>query len=50
MSKSALQRFISHYQRITEWMLIDVPRYANVVVELNADHTIANVIERNDSA
>ena len=50
MSKSALQRFISHYQRITEWMLIDVPRHANVVVELNADHTIANVIERNDSA
>lgn len=50
MSKSALQRFISHYQRITEWMLIDVPSRANVVVELNADHTIANVIERNDSA
>ncbi|MGH1485210.1 MAG: phosphoribulokinase [Cellvibrionaceae bacterium] len=47
MDKVSLQRFIQHYQRLTEKMLATLPDKADVIFELNIDHQI---IGRKDNA
>jgi D-glycerate 3-kinase len=43
MDTVTLQRFIMHYERLTRWMLAEMPGRADLVLELNADHQIAAV-------
>jgi len=43
MNDEQLQRFIQHYERLTRLMLATVPGYADVVVELGADHEVTTV-------
>jgi D-glycerate 3-kinase len=43
MDRAALQRFIMHYERLTCWMLEEMPHRADLVMKLNADHQIAAV-------
>ncbi|MDT8447844.1 MAG: kinase [bacterium] len=38
MDDAQLERFIAHYQRLTQWMLTDLPQVADVVVPVTADH------------
>ena len=41
MSAVQLERFIAHYQRLTQWMLVDVPGRADLTVTLDESHAIA---------
>ena len=43
MNDQQLQRFIMHYERLTQWMLDEMPARANAVLALNAQHQIANM-------
>jgi D-glycerate 3-kinase len=44
MNPAALLRFISHYERLTRWMLHDVPDRAHVTVALDSDHRIDDTV------
>jgi D-glycerate 3-kinase len=44
MDSVALQRFLAHYERLTLWMLETMPARADLVVELNPDHSVARVV------
>ena len=46
MSETALQRFLAHYQRLTLWMLETLPEKADLVVKLDADHTISDIFRK----
>ncbi len=43
MDKDALEYFISHFERLTKWMLEEMPSRSNVVVDFNPDHSISAV-------
>ena len=43
MTRGELEAFIAHYQRITTWMLQDMPTRADILVALGSDHRIASV-------
>ena len=40
MDNAALQRFIQHYQRLTEQALRDMPQWADVILTLNHQHQV----------
>lgn len=44
MNAAALDRFIAHYERITRWMLEDLPSRADLNVVLRADHEIETIV------
>ena len=44
MDTARLERFIAHYERLTRWMLDEVPARADMVVRLTAAHGIASLI------
>lgn len=46
MDEVAIKRFIMHYERLTRHMLAEMPRRADVVLELDASHTIERVVYR----
>ena len=37
MDEAALDRFVMHYERLTRWMLEEMPTRANIVVEIGPD-------------
>lgn len=37
MDEAALDRFLAHYQRLTEWMLAEMPARADILVEIGHD-------------
>ena len=43
MDDGALARFIMHYERLTRWILQEMPGRADVVIRLGADHAVAGV-------
>jgi D-glycerate 3-kinase len=38
MDDAALDRFLMHYERLTRWMLAEMPARADVVIEIGPDH------------
>ncbi len=44
MDTAALQRFIMHYERLTRAMLDEMPKRADLVLELNIEHQIDGVV------
>jgi D-glycerate 3-kinase len=40
MDRTQLQRFIMHYERLSRWMLNDIPKYCDLVFEINEQHSI----------
>lgn len=48
MDKSALVRFIQHYERITRHTLAELPEQADYLLPVRPDHSIAGVIERHE--
>lgn len=42
-SPEQLQRFIAHYQRLTQWALTSLPARAQVQLQLNDDHQITRM-------
>jgi len=48
MNERELHRFIQHYERLTRWMLEEMPRRADIVLELGIDHQIHRIeVNRN---
>ena len=43
MDEAALRRFIQHYERLTQWILEEMPGRADVVVRLGRDHQVLSV-------
>lgn len=43
LSRIEVQRFVEHYERITTWMLQDLPRRADVIVDLDESHRVSDV-------
>lgn len=43
MSEPELRRFIMHYERLTRYMLDEIPTRADLVLQLNRDHRIETV-------
>ncbi len=46
MTKSALQRFIMHYERLTRHQLVEMPPRANLILELNENQRVVQVIKK----
>ncbi|WP_197744913.1 kinase [Candidatus Nitrosacidococcus tergens] len=47
MDKVAIKRFIAHFQRITEHMLIEVPSYADMVLEISDQREFLKIQAKN---
>ena len=43
MGSEEIGRFIAHYERLTRWMLEDIPERADLTLELNENHKIAAI-------
>lgn len=43
LDNAKLQRFIQHYQRLTEQALSDMPQWADLIVNLNAAHSVDSI-------
>ena len=37
MDEAALDRFVMHYERLTRWMLEEMPARADIVIQIGAD-------------
>lgn len=46
MNAEQIKRFIQHYQRLTEWLLQEMPERADTVLLLSTDHTVQAVINK----
>ena len=46
MTPEEISRFIMHYERITQSVLSEMPKSADVLLELNENHQIDNVVVR----
>jgi D-glycerate 3-kinase len=44
MSESEIKRFIMFYERITKKMLIDMPKFADIVVPISSNHQPKKII------
>ena len=44
MSKGEIINFMQTYQRITESMFKDTPKYASIILKLNSNHQIKSMI------
>ena len=49
LSAEDVRRFVAHYERLTAWMLRDMPARADVLVDLDASHRVAGVSFREGS-
>ena len=43
MDEAALRRFIMHYERLTRWILDEMPARADVVIRLDPNHEVVEV-------
>jgi D-glycerate 3-kinase len=48
MNDAALDRFLAHYQRLTEWMLAEMPTRADVLIEIGRDQRPTRVSMKAD--
>ena len=44
MDGTEITRFIAHYERLTRWMLDEIPTRADITLALNANHKIERII------
>lgn len=42
LDKAGVAHFVAHYERLTRWMLEDLPERADVLVELNEGHRVSS--------
>lgn len=43
MSEAELVEFIAHFERLTRWMLVDMPSFAEVLVDFNRDRSFKSL-------
>lgn len=46
MNAQQIRRFIQHYQRLTEWLLQEMPDRADTVLLLSSDHSVQSSINK----
>jgi D-glycerate 3-kinase len=44
MSDTAIDRFVMHYERLTRWMLSEMPNRADACLYLNEEHGIDRLV------
>jgi D-glycerate 3-kinase len=44
MTESEIKRFIMFYERITKKMLIDTPKFADIIVPIGSNHQPKKII------
>ena len=44
MSPDEITFFVQHYERLTRWMLEDLPSRADVIIELNNNHVMEKIV------
>ena len=49
LDKAEVARFVAHYERLTRWMLEDLPDRADIVVELDEGHRVSGCTFRKGS-
>ena len=42
LDEATVAHFVAHYERLTRWMLDDLPQRADVIVELDEGHRVAS--------
>ncbi len=47
MTKVELERFISHFERLTRWMLVDMSNFAEMVIDFNVDRSFKRLLIKN---
>jgi len=47
MNKAEVRRFIMHYERLTKWMLQEMPQRADILIPIGDDHAPKEYILRN---
>ena len=47
MSDAEIERFVMHYERLTRWMLLEMPCRADACLYLNKDHGIDRLVVKN---
>ncbi|MDC3132135.1 hypothetical protein OA542_00160 [Opitutae bacterium] len=47
MSEAELKHFIAHFERLTRWMLRDMPSFADVILDFNEDRSFKDLIIKN---
>ena len=48
MDKEQIRWFIEHFERLTRWILSEMPTRADMVLEVNDAHQIAGVVLKGD--
>ena len=48
MSDSAIERFVMHYERLTRWMLSEMPSRADACLYLNEEHGVDRLVVKNN--
>ena len=43
MSEAELVEFIAHFERLTRWMLVDMPSFAEVLVDFKGDRSFKSL-------
>lgn len=46
MDTEAIHRFIRHFERLTRWNLVVMPKIADLILELGHEHTVQNILFR----
>jgi D-glycerate 3-kinase len=49
MDEAALERFLAHYQRLTEWMFAEMPARADILIEIGGDQRPTRVSTKANS-
>jgi D-glycerate 3-kinase len=48
MSDAAVAKFVMHYERLTRWMLTELPGRADVCIHLNEEHGVNRLVVQDD--
>ena len=43
MSEAELRHFIAHFERLTRWMLNDMPSFADILLDFNEDRSFGGL-------
>ena len=44
MDRDQVKHFVNHYQRLTEFMLEEMPKRADCILDLNGDHEVSRIL------
>ncbi|MDC0233234.1 hypothetical protein OAJ95_04850 [Pelagibacteraceae bacterium] len=48
MNKAKLQEFIQHYEKLTKWMMLTMPKKADILININNNQKIKKLLFKVD--